>query len=245
MEAEKLQIVMGADKSADVTIREGKAPEKLQELPPIKIEIHGNIGAISEYLSKRVNAKQFEQKDCHITVNRNDGEINLILNESDPYRYGLVSGSIKIDPSYASLKINMSESWAPTELAMFLKMNRAMFTDKAENMKLVSTLLHFKADINNKIERLAKENGDRTDNFSQIVNSNLPSKFSINVPIIKGDAPSIVEVETFASIDGREVRFFLISAGAQEVIDTERNTKIDAELDKIRTIAPEIAIIEI
>lgn len=96
-----------------------------------------------------------------------------------------------------------------------------------------------------KIERAVKENGNRTDNFAQVVNSNLPEKFTIQMPIFKGMQPETIEVETFAQVNGREVSFILLSPGAQVTLEELRDKVIDEQLDKVREIAPEIAIIEV
>lgn len=124
-------------------------------------------------------------------------------------------------------------------------MNRAFFTDKNANMTLVSACKNFTATVNNAIERSIKENGDRTDNFAQVVNSNLPESFTLSIPVFKGGDKENLEVETFAKIDGRNVAFVLMSPGAEETLETLRDTAIDKELEAIKEIAPEIAIIEI
>lgn len=54
-----------------------------------------------------------------------------------------------------------------------------------------------------------------------------------------------IEVETFAQVNGREVSFVLMSPGAQATLEDLRDKVIDNELDKIRDIAPDIAIIEV
>lgn len=87
--------------------------------------------------------------------------------------------------------------------------------------------------------------GDRTDNFAQVVNSNLPESFTLSIPVFKGGDKENLEVETFAKIDGRNVAFVLMSPGAEETLETLRDTAIDKELEAIKEIAPEIAIIEI
>jgi 2-hydroxy-3-keto-5-methylthiopentenyl-1-phosphate phosphatase len=66
----------------------------------------------------------------------------------------------------------------------------------------------------------------------------------LQIPIFKGLNAETLEIETFAQINGREISFILISPGAQAVIDEIRDSIIDAELEKIRKIAPDIAIIE-
>lgn len=246
MQNEKLQINFAPGMAkAELVLREGVAPKELDPKAPVKTLLNGVIGAVVEYLTKRINTGQFAQKDCHILVNRENIEITLIINEADEYKRGEIVGKLGYNPKFVEFGINGGKIWTPTELGMFIKMNRAFFADRSENMKLVSCLMNFTADVNNKIDRAVKENGNRTDNFAQVVNSNLPESFTIQMPIFKGMQPETIEVETFAQVNGREVAFVLLSPGAQATLEDLRDKVIDEQLKQIREIAPEIAIIEV
>lgn len=246
MQNEKLQINLAAGmEKAEVILREGKAIEQLPELAPIQTSIVGTIGAITEYLSKRINACQFEQRNCHILVDRELIELTLVINEADPYRRGGIIAKLQKHPKFKEFGINANTVWMPTELALFFKTNRAFFLDKAVNMHLVTTLMNFTADINQKIQQSFKETGDKTDNFSQVVNFNLPRSFTVQVPLFKGMPSEVIEVETLARVNGREVSFVLISPGAQMLLEDIRDKVIDTQIALIREIAPEIAIIEV
>lgn len=246
MENEKLQINLAPNMAkAELIIREGAAHKELEPKAPVKTNLFGIIGAVVEYLTKRINTGQFEQKNCHILVNREDVEITLIINEADEYTRGKVVGKLAYNPKFVEFGINGDKVWTPTELGLFIKMNRTFFSDRNENMKLVSTLMNFTANVNNKIDHSVKENGDRTDNFTQVVNSNLPESFTIQIPIFKGMPSETIEVETFAQVNGREVSFILLSPGAKATLEDLRDKVIDEQLSKIREIAPEIAIIEV
>ncbi len=180
MDNEKLQINLAPGMSkAELVIREGAAAKELEPKAPVKTNLKGVIGAVVEYLKKRINTGQFEQKDCLVLVNRESIEITLITNEADEYKRGEITGKLSYNPKFIEFGINSGKVWTPTELGLFIKMNRAFFADRNENMKLVSSLMNFTADVNNKIERAVKENGNRTDNFAQVVNSNLPESFTI------------------------------------------------------------------
>ena len=246
MQNEKLQINFAPGMAkAELVLREGVAPKELDPKAPVKTQLNGVIGAVVEYLTKRINTGQFAQKDCHILVNRENIEITLIINEADEYKRGEIVGKLGYNPKFVEFGINGGKVWTPTELGMFIKMNRAFFADRSENMKLVSCLMNFTADVNNKIDRAVKENGNRTDNFAQVVNSNLPESFTIQMPIFKGMQAETIEVETFAQVNGREVAFVLLSPGAQATLEDLRDKVIDEQLKQIREIAPEIAIIEV
>lgn len=246
MQNERLQINFAPGMAkAELILREGVAPKELEPKAPVKTDLKGVIGAVVEYLTKRINTGQFEQKNCHILVNRDAVEITLVTNEADEYTRGKIVGELSYNPKFVEFGINANKVWTPTELGMFIKMNRAFFADRAENMKLVSCLMNFTADVNNKIERSLKENGNRTDNFAQVVNSNLPESFTIQMPIFKGLQSETIEVETFAQVNGREVAFILLSPGAQATLEDLRDKVIDEQLEQIKKIAPEIAIIEV
>lgn len=246
MQNENLQINFAPGMAkAELVLREGAAPKELEPKAPVKTDLKGVIGCVVEYLTKRINTGQFKQKDCHILVNRDKVEITLIINEADEYKRGSVVGKLSYNPKFIEFGINTPKSWTPTELGLFIKMNRAFFADRQTNMSLVSTLMNFTATVNNKIERAVAENGNRTDNYAQVVNSNLPDSFIIQMPIFKGMPSETIEVETFAQVNGREVSFVLLSPGAQATLEDLRDKVIDEQVEQIKTIAPEIAIIEI
>lgn len=246
MENEKLQINLGQGvEKAEIILREGAAIKELEPKAPIKTRLSGVIGSPVEYLKKRVATGQFTQERSHLIVNREEIRLSLVINEDDDYNRGQVDGTLEFHPKFVEFGINTGKIWTPTELGLFFKMNRAFFPDKGTNMKLVTDLMNFSATVNNKIERSVKENGDRTDNFAQVVNSNLPPSFTLNVPIFKGMDAESLEVETFAKVNGREVAFTLLSPGANQTLEEIRDKAIDRELEQIREIAPNIAIIEV
>jgi hypothetical protein len=247
MQNEKIVINLAPGmERAEVIIREVDTANELAIKPPVKTNINGTLGAPLEFLKKRRDQEdQINQKRCHILVNREAIAIDLILNENDEYEKGKVVGKLEEHPRFAEFGINTGKVWTPTELGLFFKMNRVFFATPEDNMKLVTSLLNFTASINNKIERSVNEGGGKTDNFEQVVNSNLPKVFSLVIPIFKGSKPEIIEVETFAKIDGRQVAFALISPGAQATMEDVRDKAIDEQLQQIRAICPDIAIIEV
>jgi hypothetical protein len=62
--------------------------------------------------------------------------------------------------------------------------------------------------------------------------------------ILKGTDAETLEVETFANVNGRDVAFILLSPAANQTMEDIRDKVIDEQLDKIRLLCPEIAIIE-
>jgi hypothetical protein len=244
----KEKVIVNAAEGAstiEVILREGPAPKVIDPKPPVKIDLSGVIGAPVEFLTHRLDQEdQINQKRCHVIVNREDISITLITSENDEYNRGIIKGTLSMHPKFVEFGINESKIWTPTELGMFFKMNRAFFSDLSENMRLVTELMNFTATVNNSIEKSAKENGDRIDKFAQTVYSNLPKAFVLNIPIFKGKPSEILEVETFAQVNGREIAFILISPAANQVMEDIRDKVIDEQIAAIRSLAPDIAIIE-
>ena len=242
MQNEKMFINLAPGEN-EIILREGEAPKVLDPKAPVKMNVNGTINAPFEYLSKRIDC--INQKDCHIIVNREKITIELVVNEADEYTRGTIAGTLQHHPKFEEFGINTGKVWSPFDFAMFCKMNRAFFADKNANMSLVSACKNFTAKVNNQIERAIQENGNSTDNFAQVVNSNLPESFTLSIPIFKGGKNEDLVVETFAKIDGRNVAFVLLSPGAEETLEDLRDKAIDEQLNAIKTIAPDIAIFEV
>lgn len=245
MAENKLNVVVPKDYNGtpiQVVLREGKASNVIDPKEPEIVVIEGTIEAPQRWLEKRIDL--IDQKASNIIVNRDTMKIALTMDETNYYRTK-ISGTLDASQEMKSFGINTNKSWEPSKLSQFFKMHRSFFKDKTENMTLVSTLKNFKAKINQDIERSREENGSKVDNYSQVVDSNLPKSFKLNIPLFKGFAPEEIEVEIYADVDGRDVSLSLVSAGANEAIEEYKNRVIDEQLDGIRKIAPNIVIIEV
>lgn len=246
MKNENMLITLApGQEKAEIIFREVTKVNELDVKAPVKLAITGTLASVVEFLRRRNDQKeQINQKRCHILVDREEISIELIYNENDEYNKGTVKGTMLLNPKFEEFGINSGKVWTPTQLGLFFKMNRAFFTSKDDNMRLVNELMNFIATVNNSIEKSAKENGDRTDKFAQTVNSNLPPAFTLKIPIFKSLPAETLEVETFANVNGREVSFTLISPAANQTMEELRDLSIDKELNEIRDLTPDIAIIE-
>lgn len=198
-----------------VQVLYGPAPKQLDEKAPIKVSIDGTIEAPARWLEKRVG--DIDQHKAHVLVDRDSMSICLVINEDDPYKDGFVRGKIAVCDIVTKFGINTGKKWNPEQLGQFLKMNRSLFVSK---------------------------NGNRNYAFRQAVESNIPKKFSLRIPVFKGCQPVEVEVETYASIDGTDVTIVLQSAGVNDIMEEARNSAIDNVIEEIKNYGPEIAIIE-
>lgn len=246
MQNEKMQINLDKDcQKAEVVIREVDKVNELPVLEPEKVNVSGTITSIFSFLEKRWGCEgQINHEHTHIIVDRDNLSMTLIANETDARNKMVIVGKLQLSRQFMEFHINDGYAWEPLVLSQFIKMNRAYFSNRDENMKLVSVFKNFKAKVNTDYERDRKENGSYTDNYSQIVDSNMPDRFSVVMPIFKGTKAQSIEVETYATINGHDVTVQLISPSAQQVVDETLDAIIDEQIAAIREIAPEIPFIE-
>lgn len=241
-----MQINLDKDcQKAEIVIREVGKVNELPVLEPEKVNISGTITSILSFLEKRWGCEgQIDHEHTHIIVDRDNLSMTLVANETDARNKMVVAGKLLLSRQFLAFHINDGFAWEPIALSQFIKMNRSYFADRDTNMKLVSVFKNFKAKVNTDYERDRKENGSFTDNYSQIVDSNMPDRFSVVLPIFKGTAAKTIEIETYATIDGHDVTVQLMSPSAQQVVDETLDAIIDEQMAAIKEIAPEIPFIE-
>lgn len=219
-------------------IRTGKALE-LKE--PKIVSLFGVLDTPFKWLEKRV--KEIDQKKAYITVDREEMIISLKLDESDYYGTS-ISGKMELHPLFIRFGINSGKYLTTFEMAELIKMNRGCFENRQYAMELVTLLRNFKAKIDKEVElEIDPNKGNKRVLVAQKVDSNLPPSFKIIVPIFKGMKKETIECETYFNPD--DFTCTLVSAGANETIEDIKDSSIDAVLESIREIAPEIAILEV
>ncbi|MBR1448332.1 MAG: hypothetical protein IJ588_06270 [Prevotella sp.] len=250
MKAENFNVtVPEGQNKVEVIVRElnEEVKDRLPVIEPIKIGLSGNITALYAFLEKRWNASDPQIDHCrtHILVDRDNLTLTLICNETDERNRMQVTGKIALSRQYLAFGINSGKLWESIDLGNFFRINRTYFENKEANMTLVNLLKRFEAKVHTEIERENKDNGSVTDNYRKVVESNLPDKFSIKIPIYKGAAAEVIEVEVIAHVEGRHALLELISPSAQSIVEEVRDKLIDEQLDQISELAPEIPIIEV
>lgn len=248
---EKIKVVIseGADttKPIEVILREGEAPKAIEQLPtkePCKISLDGVIDMPLRWLEKRIDT--IDQKRANIVVDREEMKISLTINEDDYYQKNTISGNIQFSDTYSKFGINNEKkAWTPNELGQFLRLNRGVFENKDQALVLISNLRNFTAKAKSEIQKQKDPSGSTADVYKQHVESNLPKSFIVFLPIFKGTSKQLIEIEFDHHILNGDVLLQLVSPGANELTNEYRDICINSVLDKIITIAPDIAILEV
>ncbi|GAB3164590.1 hypothetical protein [Telluribacter humicola] len=219
-----------------LTIREGKALE-LKE--PQSVVLKGVLDTPLVWLQKRIGL--INQHHCHIKVDRHLMIIVMFIEERDHYQ-DVITGMLEYHPKFLEFGINSGKYKSHFEMADFFKMNRSFFENFEVASKLVSDLRNFKAKVSKEVEKSDDNRGNISEKTQQIVESNLPEAFKLNLPIFKGTDRQTIEVEVY--IRASDFCCTLISPQANDIIEQMRDSQIDQVLKEIRELAPDIAIIE-
>ena len=215
------------EKPIEVVYRIGNASKALDELPikqPESISVSGVIRTPLDWLEKRIDT--IDQKRANVKVNREKMSITLTVNEDDYYTKNTFVGTVELSEVFSKFGINDGErGWNPAKLGQFLRLNRGVFMQKEDCMKLVSVLKNFTANAKTEIQKQRDPSGSMAEVYRSQVESNLPKSFHY--------------------LSNGDVLLQLVSPGANELAEDYRDKCIDEVLDGIRAIAPDIAILEI
>lgn len=222
----KLEVKEGVQ---ELVIREGDA---LPLFPTKQVEISGAIDAPSRFIAKRNT--EFNPLKSHVLINRDNQSIELIINEDSHTELIKVTGELKISKDFTKLGINSGKEYSPNELSQTLKMMRSFFTSLADWTNIVHTLKNLKAKVNKSIEDSSDDRGNKTVNFNQVVESNMPDSFELNLCLIKGEPNYTISIDVLLEAKNHDIVCYLESIEAQDLMTEITNSRIDEEIIKIQ-----------
>lgn len=235
MEEVKVKIETNNDKVVILT-GEFEHPKK-----PLAIKLSGTIDAVLRFLEKRKD--EINLKTAHVLISRENFEINLFFNESNPETFSHIKGEIEETNDFKKFKINTGQSWEPVTLSQFIKMNRGCFESKETAMALYLKLRDFQAKVNGECTKKAGASNESYEILKRnAVDHNLPGGFALYVPIFKGTDKKVINVEIEVNPDS--LQCYLISPDANDEIALFKDSVIDEQKTAIAELCPDLVIIE-
>lgn len=199
----------------------------------------GSINSAHEYLSKKVvDSEKIQHSKIEFSYDGLYINLHYAARERNP---DTILGSLKLHPDLLKFAINTTKTYNTFELADFIKMNRHYFENKEYAMKLVSELRGFEGKVNKEVEAKADTRANQKILINQTVESNIPAGFILVLPVFVGQEKVRLEVEINITSD---FSCSLISPDLKQLVDEETKTILDAELNKIRLLHPELKIFE-
>jgi hypothetical protein len=199
----------------------------------------GSINSAFEYLSKKVVKPEIiEHSKLEFCYDKLYIDLYYDARQRNP---DVIQGKLKLHPDLEKFNINSGKSYSTFELFDFIKMNRHYFENKEYAMKLVSELRNFEGKVNRDLEAKADERGNKKVLINQVVESNIPSGFFLELPIFVGQEKTRLEVEININ---SSFECFLISPDLKQLIDQESKSILDEQLEKIKALYPELKVFE-
>lgn len=212
-----------------LVILEGKA---LEEKYPRKIDIVGNIESVSAFLKKRDNGfdlQKVDQSKVIVIVDKEQMYIQLQLDPQNEFG-SVVKGVLELSPELEKFHINEAKTYKREELVQLIRFNRLAFDNKEQHEKVLNAYMAFEAKTSGEIGASNDTRGNRDASFKKVVSTNIPTEFTLLIPIFKGKEPLRFRVEICLDVTDGGARFWFESTELHELIETHREIIFNEEL---------------
>jgi hypothetical protein len=220
----------------ELVIREGEA-QKIHE--PRGMLFNGVISNPFEYLKKGFNPAEIINSVVLYSYEKGEICLSYAVRVANP---DVITGIMKLHEELKSYELNSGKRVEPSKMAEFLRTKMHYFLDRAEGMKLVKELQEFKAKVDKEIEKADGKRANVRQVYVQKVTSNIPTEFSLNLPLFVGGERIPIRVEI--DIDPFELNCVLIAPNLKEMIDTEVKAVIDEQLQLIAALVPDLKLFQ-
>lgn len=238
--------------NGEIAYRAGELPNLAKKVRDEAITITGNTGTVCTAMTKEPlkSRLEFLENNKGVYFN-NDLYIEYDLERLEIFlKVGFNMGSqdlyisrLKSAEILERFGINTDVTFNAKELSNLIKMNRSYFESKKRAMEIVSQLQNFKAKVNQEIENIDDQRGNKRYLKDQVIESNVPESFDLEIPIFLGVDHASIEVEILVEPDSME--FSLISPDLSEKQQSRGADIINNELAQIAEKCPGIKIYDI
>ena len=227
MENQKFEIKIDGD-TKELIIREGGAlPVKEQRV----VSVTGTIEAPKEFLAKRLPT--IDRNKSHVLFSYDGMYIKFNVNEDSHYQTTIV-GKTELNPELVKFRINTEKLWTKDELKQFLKMNRANFNELDANMKIITNLAKFSANIQAQIDDQSDDRGNAKKGVEVSVKTDLDLNFVLNMPIFTGQPKSKFKVDICFDVRDKGINLWFESPELQELILAQREKLINDNVEPFK-----------
>jgi hypothetical protein len=213
-----------------ITILEGKA---LEQMPPNKIAIDGDIKTVSNFLKVRKSQgeglQQINKSKAIVLVNKTARTIELHLDPEDNYG-AKVKGTLEISDELKQFGINTLQKFSRQELVKLIKMTRLFFENKDKHSDVLLAFQKIESSVNYSAKDGSDDRGNKERQFVKNVTTNAPMNFTLEISIFKGFNPQPLSVEICLDIEEGTAKFWLESVQLNELMQSSVDSIFETEL---------------
>jgi hypothetical protein len=229
---ENINLRLESIEGNEIIIREGKA---LEQMPPRKIQITGDIKTITSFIGKRKDASslagyQFiDSEKAIVEVDKAKKTITLSLDPQDAYG-AVITAKLEPNPDLDQFHINGKQQFSQRELVQLLKFSRLYFEDFGKHGDLLKAYTAFSAKTYTDLSGDSDNRGNKNFAFNKKVETGLPTSFIMNLPIFKGQVPKRFMVEICLDVTDAAASFWFESIELAELSEIEGENILNEEL---------------
>jgi hypothetical protein len=218
-----------------LTVLQGKA---LEQKYPVKINIIGNIKAISSFMGKRygtLKGKGLQEVDASLAVVLVDETAMSIILKLDPQNeFGTeVKGFLELTDELKGFSINEGQQFSREELVQKIRFNRRFFSQD-KHVAILAAYMKLSLTGQTTLSAASDTRGNRELAYRKEINSqNIPTEFVLTLPIFKGFTPETFRVEVCLEATDASVRFWFESVELAELIERRKLEIINEELKSV------------
>lgn len=214
----------------EYTVRHGEA-EDIRYAKPILIT--GTIDVGSQFLKGKEN----NPLHTHLRIYKQEGRLELYINDTDPNSMHLIIGQLKLNADLAEFQINsLTHRFSVSDFLRFIKTKRVFFSNKDQHAALIKNMQAWSAKIETVLIQANDQKGNSNFQVEQKVRAvdGFVDKFELNIPIYQGDVALKFTVEIGLDPKNTAVNLYLFSDELFELQVTQREKLINEAIGEYR-----------
>lgn len=217
-------------KGDTLTVLEGKV---LDQKPPEKISIVGDIKSVSSFLSVRTGSgtgtQTIDKSKAVVIVDKKALTIELLIDPENHYGATVLARLEKSD-ELAPFHINQNKTFSKEELVKLIKFNKIFFDAPTKHSEMLIAFQKVSSTVNIRANDSADDRGNKERAFVKEVTTNAPTEFILNIPIFKGFDAVRFRVEVCLDVTEGSARFWFESVELHELMQTTIDIIFNEEL---------------
>lgn len=212
------------------TLLQGKA---LEQKPPVKIVISGDIKTVSNFLSVRKDSgtglQTIDKSKAVLIVDKKALSIQLSLNPENVYG-AEITANLEESDEVKPFFINKNKTFTKEELVKLIKFNKLFFADADKHAAMLLAFQKVSSTVNIQANDSSDIRGNKERGFIKEVTTNAPTEFILRIPIFKGFPAIRFRVEVGVDVTEGSARFWFESTELHELIQSQIDEIFSEEL---------------
>lgn len=217
-------------KGETLTVMQGNI---LDQKPPEKISISGDIKSVSSFLkvrkTKGTGTQTIDVSKAVVLVDKKALTIQLLIDPENHYGANVL-GKLEKSDELAPFHINQNKTFTKEELVRLIKFNKIYFDEPTRHADMLLAFQKISSTVNIRANDSADDRGNKERAFVKEVTSNAPTEFILNAPLFKGFESVRFRVEVCLDVTEGSVRFWFESTELHELMQTKVDIIFNEEL---------------